>query len=397
MKTQKSTTHVKKAVSVCIAFLLTTGTAFAQITLDLGVLADEYPVKKESAGEKINLENPKKEKTVKPARPVKPKKPAPAKKATAKKTSSATKTPAKAKEKYQVKETAAKDEHDKLKPQAAPAPKVKVISSNSYSPDDPDAEGEIYFNQPENAVPKISKHFLEKQNKDVEKNDADDDETDTASALSSAKKNPAGNKTDTAFNKEPAEKERTDSLKAEEAVPVLTASAPEKSEERTQDRNPSEKTGKIASKKENPSILNFSVYPVFEKMSEAERSSFLANVLPQDSGTVKILNERRLLTNILIFEKKSAGLTEEMQNVLNDTARMMKKNKSKRLVLYSYSSKDPAEPGKERQHALRRALAVRSYLTSMGVLSLRIELRAQGAKGAGDKIPDRTDMVMLDR
>ena len=86
-----------------------------------------------------------------------------------------------------------------------------------------------------------------------------------------------------------------------------------------------------------------------------------------------------------------------MQTVLNDIAVQMKKNKKKRLIVYSYGSSDPVEPGKERQYALRRALQIRSYLIEQGLHSLRIELRSQGQKGAGNKIPDRADLVFQER
>ena len=52
---------------------------------------------------------------------------------------------------------------------------------------------------------------------------------------------------------------------------------------------------------------------------------------------------------------------------------------------------------RERQYALRRALMIRSYLTQKGTHSLRIEMRPSGQKGAGEKIPDRTDILLEER
>lgn len=365
MKRNNPSPFFVKAVFACIVLLFTAKTAFAQITLDLGVLADEFPVKEEKKPaanepkEKIRLENPEKE-TVK--KPVPPQKAVPAQKPVVKNNPPKQKKNVKPKEKYKVTESAAKDEHDKLKPHAAPVPDVKVLSAKSLAavpekqeqPDQTDQQKTAPEIPSELNEPKLSKHFLEKQ-----------------------------------------QEKKTEASVLNDTPPVALVSKRTSDETRKKEGAETSKTN-ITETKSFPSILNFSVFPVFEKLTAVERSALLAKELPEDSATVKVLNDKKLLTQILIFEKKSAELTDEMRNVLNETATLMKKDKQKRLVLYSYCPNDPAEPGKEWQYALRRALIIRSYLTSQGVLSLRIELRVQGSKGA-ERIPDRTDLVLSDR
>lgn len=143
--------------------------------------------------------------------------------------------------------------------------------------------------------------------------------------------------------------------------------------------------------------VKFSVFYVSGKLTPAERSAILAKEVPADSATKKALDQKKELLHIFVFESKSSALTDEMQAALDSTAETMKKSRGKRLLLYSYSAADPAEPGKERQYALRRALMIRSYLTQKGIHSLRIEMRSFGQKGAGEKMPDRTDILIEDK
>ncbi|MBR4127224.1 MAG: OmpA family protein, partial [Alphaproteobacteria bacterium] len=143
--------------------------------------------------------------------------------------------------------------------------------------------------------------------------------------------------------------------------------------------------------------IAYSVVPVSASLTPEERSSVLSLEIPSNSATFKALSAQRTLYAVFRFERKSLELTHEMQTVLNDIAVQMKKNRKKRLIVYSYGSPDSAEPGKERQYALRRALLIRSYLIEQGLHSLRIELRSQGQKGAGNKIPDRADLVFQER
>ena len=342
-----------KAVLACMVLTAAAKTAFAQITLDLDVLTDDLPsektktptVSESEQNSKISLKKPTvKSKTT--TRAVSPKKTKP----TAKKT---TVVP---KEKLKIQESGREDEHDKLKPHAAPVPKVKILAAES---------GEIPAEQPsvsseKTSEPKLSKHFLEQE---------------SVSAPSEG----------TVPTVPPKEEKPTETTQPISAAISETTETTETTEQTT------------AAEETKSPILNFSVFPVPEKADLFERSLLLSKELPQESATVKALTDKRMLQHILIFEKKSVHLTEEMQNALDTVAAGMKKKKDQRLILYSYCAEDLAEPGKERQCSLRRALMVRSYLTTQGIHSLRIELRSQGKKGAGDKIPDRTDIVIQNR
>ncbi len=100
---------------------------------------------------------------------------------------------------------------------------------------------------------------------------------------------------------------------------------------------------------------------------------------------------------IFVFENKSSQLTMEMQTVLDELAKSFQETKNKRLLIYAYSAMDPDEPLASRRYALRRALAVRSYLVQKGIHSLNMEMRSFGSKGAGEHIPDRVDIMIENR
>lgn len=379
-----------KTAFVSAVFFLTAPAAFAQIILDLDVLEDTLPPLKKEAppsneakkNKSVPLTAPT-VKTEKPAAPVplKPEKPV-VKKPTPPQKPEKKAPPAPVK-KYQVKENAVKDEHDKLKPHAAPVPVVKVLAfdqgekTEEKTPETvkPDVRKE----------PKLSKHFLEQQNKPEK---------------TSEKKKPVPQqitKTEPVVAKQkPAEPE-----KVQTPEPIVEPEKPAVSPVPTPAPEIAEAPSEPAPVKEEPekraAIYNFSVFPVSSKLTPEERSDILVKEIPQQSATFKALNKRKLLAHLFIFDKKSLELTDEMQNALNALAVLMKNDGNKKLILYSYASSDPLEPGKERQYTLRRALMIRSYLTTQGVHSLRVELRAQGQKGAGDKIPDRTDLVIYDK
>ena len=355
MKRNNPLTFSVKALFAGVVFITAAKGAFAQITLDWDVLAEEPPVKKETASSISDTEQSSgislKAPVIKPSkiRTVSSKKT----KQNAKQPTK--KAPAKPQEKYHIQESAQKDEHDKLKPHAAPVPRVKILATNETA--EPAEEAVLPKKASNEAIePKISKHFLEQQTKQ-------------GIAPSIPLRQSAG-------------------------APLEQEQEPEKTQAATATVKPEIK--EIAPEKKSL-LLNFSVFPVSEKISPPERSIVLSKEIPQESATIKALSDKKTLQHILIFEKKSIDLTEEMQNTLDSIAAVMKKEKDQRLILYSYCSEDPAEPGKERQCALRRALMIRSYLITQGIHSLRVELRSQGQKGAGDKIPDRTDIVIQNR
>lgn len=378
-----------KAVFFFAVCFLTAKTAFAQITVDLDVLTEDFipkdAITSAPAEQKKNVSSPalkapavkeKKQpaakakpaakpvvkKTAAPKKPVKP---------------SVKKTPAKPVEKYQIKETAKKDEHDRLKPRANPVPKVKILASDDSVKPAEETMADAAETAPETpAEPKISKHFLEQERLKQQ-------ETEQTQQTAAATETPAQ-----------PEKERQpekDSFLTLKPVNSPALSKP--------------KTLLSAAEREKPrgqtpaqqDPVKFSVFYVSGKLTPAERSAILAKEVPADSATKKALDQKKELLHIFVFESKSSALTDEMQAALDSTAETMKKSRGKRLLLYSYSAADPAEPGKERQYALRRALMIRSYLTQKGIHSLRIEMRSFGQKGAGEKMPDRTDILIEDK
>ena len=380
-----------KTVFVCVVFITTAKTVSAQITLDLDVLSEDPSPKETTVSEPGTTVIPLKApvETKKAVSPQKPKQPSSPVKPTVKKNAPKAKTAAKPvkekkpaaekeKEKYQIKETAQKDEHDKLKPTAAPVPKVKLLSAEN-SPEQLPPEETFSDKAEEPSKPKISKHFLEQQRlKDEDQKETVSDAVPAPEIKNDQPLPPPAPTTTVQKETPPREiKTETETKQPEEIVLKAEPKAP--------------------NTEKKPAILNFSVFPVSGKLTPKERSAVLSHEIPQESLTFGSLSEKKVLSHILIFEKKSYDLTDEMQNALNDIAVLMKKDRTKRLILYSYCSFDPDEPGKERQYALRRALMIRSYLTTQGINSLRIELRAQGSNGAGNIIPDRTDLVLQNK
>ncbi len=384
---------VKTAVFLAVYFI-TAQAVFAQITVDLDVLTEDFipketiilssegEEKKEQATpltaptdrERITT-NQKQQAVKKPVlkKATPPKKP---KKPVVKKTSP------KSTEKYRVKETAKKDEHDRLKPRANPVPKVKIIAAdNNVKP----AEETI---EPQETVsdiltePKISKHFLEQERMKRQKQKKEEEEK----------------KDEEKINSLPMTSPQSEEPKSVEAIdPAVIKDTATKSDFFAPKTLLSGKPEPKAKKQTVSQPVKFSVFYVSGKLTPAERSALLSKEIPENSATRKAVEQKAELIQIFVFEKKSSHLTDEMQTALDSVAQLLKKNKNKRLLLYSYSGADPAEPGKERQYALRRALMIRSYLTQKGIHSLRIEMRSFGQKGAGSKMPDRTDILVEDK
>lgn len=399
---------VKAAACFTAAYLAATA-AFAQITIDLDVLTEDFipkdaltsapvktdpapvPLKAPEQAQPAEKKETEKEEKRPAAKPVATAKSAPEKKTAAKpkavakpvaKKADAPKKPAKpavkktAKpvEKFHVKESAQSDEHDRLKPRANPVPKVKILATEDSSRHDKKEEGE---NAVLTAAPKLSKHFLEQERQKERRQSVGEKETETVSEKTAGKQPEA----------KPVEKPRplmetapdTLSVQPKTLLRAVNGAA-------TPD-------GKTAVKQP----LRFSVFPVSSKLTPEERSALLAREIPQDSATAAALKQKRALYHIFIFETGDTRLGEEMQTALDALAELLKKYPSKRVLLYSYSAPDPIRTGGERQYSLRRALAVRSYLAQQGINSLRMEIRSFGQKGAGLKIPDRTDILIKEK
>ena len=385
--------RAKAALFSAVAFL-TARAAFAQVTVDLDVLTEDFipkgtissdrNVKKNSAAALIDpavkKAEPTKKKSAKQSRPPQ------------KQNKSA--KPPKAKG-YQVREAAVKDEHDKLKPRAKPVPQVKILAVDTTVK--PAAEA---LNKTPAAELKLSKHFLEQ----AERAEIAEKKKETAKkAIAAAKPKPAAKAPSPVKPTAVAapvrtvakEQKKTDTPKQTLADLAEALKTFEKSE--SADNNAVAKS-KAASVSETPETETAkktaapTVLPASPDPSAEDRNALLASVVPFDSPTATAVAQGKKLQWVFVHEPKSSELTPEARNALDLTAAQAVKNKS-RVFLYAYASN---ERGAERRHALRRALAIRSYLMRRGVKSMRVEIRAFGNRGAGASCPDRTDVLIKD-
>lgn len=310
---------------------------------------------------------PKKPAVQKTASPKKPKKPAPIKKAVAK-------------TKYQVRESAEQDEHDRLKPRAKPVPEVKVIAFEEKKAEQAAKEKAAETAAAEKAKaektakeevivlkePPLSKLFLEQERQKKEE----------------------------AEKKAKAEAEEKKAVPARKPKPVpapktlLSRDAVRKEREKEE----AQKAAAAAEAKKKHSVVR-----VAGNLTPQERSLELLKKVPDDSATAQAVTKGRRLSRIFAYENTSAELTPEMQESLDRLAAALKKAPGKRVILYTYASPTEPDYGRERQISLRRALMIRSYLSRAGIRSLRVEIRSQGEKGAGTKLPDRADILIYER
>lgn len=296
-------------------------------------------------------------------------------KTTAKKTSkSAPKASAKSKtssensaksKKYQVKESKIQDEHDRLKPRAKPVPTVKVVPIKER------VRIKIAETSDDDNKPQISKHFLEQQQALKEAREEDRSKEKIVLPPPEKKSVPAP---ETFFAKS---KKKTSTVRDEA----------ERIAQKEETKEPKTK------------ILPFaSVIRTAENMTQKERSEALVQKLPKESETVIATQKRKLLAAVLLFKDTSADLTEEMGKALDTLIAYMRKHPEKRMTVFAYSAPTKApDYGRERQVSLRRALSVRSYMSRAGINSLRVDIRALGQRGAGSEIPNRADVLIYER
>ncbi|CCZ22495.1 lysophospholipase [Acetobacter sp. CAG:977] len=306
---------------------------------------------------------------------VETKKPTKKSKTTAKKASkSALKASAKSKtssknntksKKYQVKESKIQDEHDRLKPRAKPVPTVKVVPIKER------VRIKIAETRDDDNKPQISKHFLEQQQALKEAREEDRSKEKIVLPPPEKKSVPAP---ETFFAKG---KKKTSTVRDEA----------ERIAQKEETKEPKTK------------ILPFaSVIRTAENMTQKERSEALVQKLPKESETVIATQKRKLLAAVLLFKDTSADLTEEMGKALDTLIAYMRKHPEKRMTVFAYSAPTKApDYGRERQVSLRRALSVRSYMSRAGINSLRVDIRALGQRGAGSEIPNRADVLIYER
>ena len=252
---------------------------------------------------------------------------------------------------------------------------------------------------------KVSKHFLEQQQKEQAQQPVDNvsiEQKVSKHFLEQQQKEQAQQPVDNVSIEQKVSKHFLEQQQKEQDLAENTSDSPSSSV--TSDSADPEvllsAESKIINKKieaSSPSPVKFSVIHASSKLTPKERSDFLEKEIPEDSMTKKILKKNKRLMQIFVFENKSSQLTMEMQTVLDELAKSFQETKNKRLLIYAYSAMDPDEPLASRRYALRRALAVRSYLVQKGIHSLNMEMRSFGSKGAGEHIPDRVDIMIENR
>lgn len=268
--------------------------------------------------------------------------------------------------KYQVKESKIQDEHDRLKPRAKPVPTVKVVPIKER------VRIKIAETSDDDNKPQISKHFLEQQQ-----------------ALKDAQDEKSRSKEKIVLT--PPEKK---------SVPAPETFFAKGKKKTSTVRDEAERIAqKEETKEPKTKILPFaSVIRTAENMTQKERSEALVQKLPKESETVIATQKRKLLAAVLLFKDTSADLTEEMGKELDSLIAYMRKHPEKRMTVFAYSAPTKApDYGRERQVSLRRALSVRSYMSRAGINSLRVDIRALGQRGAGSEIPNRADVLIYER
>lgn len=268
--------------------------------------------------------------------------------------------------KYQVKGSKIQDEHDRLKPQAKPVPTVKVVPIKER------VRIKIAETRDDDNKPQISKHFLEQQQ-----------------ALKDAQDEKSRSKEKIVLT--PPEKK---------SVPAPETFFAKGKKKTSTVRDEAERIAqKEETKEPKTKILPFaSVIRTAENMTQKERSEALVQKLPKESETVIATQKRKLLAAVLLFKDTSADLTEEMGKALDTLIAYMRKHPEKRMTVFAYSAPTKApDYGRERQVSLRRALSVRSYMSRAGINSLRVDIRALGQRGAGSEIPNRADVLIYER
>lgn len=348
----------------------------------------------------------------------------PAAKQQAKSASGKTKTVAPA-EKYQVVESEKQDEHDKLKPRSNPVPSVKIISLDvhekekpasekagikeaetaktveaaktvsspapnvaSASPAAPEKPRAPQVAKPEKpALPVVSAPEKPVAAAPVEA--VKPAQSAKAAEASESKIEPAATAAADAESAAPepvkkVEKAQDVIVNAEKAVEKIVGQVMRKNAEKNEARSQEE------ARKGNP-FLDAAA------LSGAKRSAALLRHIPEQAAGRKMLSDKTLLRDVILFEQNAAALDVSSEKTFEALTDFLLKNPSKRIIVFTYAAQSDIEAGRERQLTLRRALYLRSRLAQAGVKIARIEIRSQGTKGAGESYPDRAEIYTYDR
>lgn len=372
------------------------------------------------------------------------KKPAPAKKTPAKKAAPSKKSPAakpaakqpaksasgKAKtaapaEKYQVVESEKQDEHDKLKPRSNPVPSVKIISLDVHEKEKPASE-KARIKEAETAktveaaktvsspapnvasappaapekprAPQVAKPekpalpVVSAPEKPVAAAPAEavkPAQSEKTAEASESKIEPAATAAADAESAAPepvkkVEKAQDVIVNAEKAVEKIVGQVMRKNAEKNEARSQEE------ARKGNP-FLDAAA------LSGAKRSAALLRHIPEQAAGRKMLSDKTLLRDVILFERNATALDVSSEKTFEGLTDFLLNNPSKRIIVFTYAAQSEIEAGRERQLTLRRALYLRSRLAQAGVKIARIEIRSQGTKGAGKSYPDRAEIYTYDR
>jgi outer membrane protein OmpA-like peptidoglycan-associated protein len=116
-------------------------------------------------------------------------------------------------------------------------------------------------------------------------------------------------------------------------------------------------------------------------------------LLTDDSGNILPGNHFVLDSGVstVPFAHGSDNFANEVVPTLDKLAGILQQNGGVRITLTAYADNAGSTPREARRLSLSRALAIRDYLTSKGISSGRIDVRALGANvSSGDK--DRVDV-----
>ena len=345
-----------------------------------------------------------------PAKKAVPSKKSPAAKPAAKSASGKAKTAAPA-EKYQVVESEKQDEHDKLKPRSNPVPRVKIISLDVHEKEKPanekaeikeagtakTVESAKTVSSPAPNVASASpaapeKTLVSAPEKPVAAAPAEavkPAQSAKAAEASESKIEPAATAAVDAESAAPesvkkVEKAQDVIVNAEKAVEKIVGQVIRKNAEKNEARSQEE------ARKGNP-FLDAAA------LSDAKRSAALLRHISEQAAGRKILSDKTLLRDVILFEQNATALDVSSEKTFEALTDFLLKNPSKRIIVFTYAAQSEIEAGRERQLTLRRALYLRSRLAQAGVKIARIEIRSQGTKGAGESYPDRAEIYTYDR
>lgn len=345
-----------------------------------------------------------------PAKKAVPSKKSPAAKPAAKSASGKAKTAAPA-EKYQVVESEKQDEHDKLKPRSNPVPRVKIISLDVHEKEKPANEkaeikeaGTAKTVESAKTVSSPAPNVASASPAAPEKTLVSAPEKPVAAAPAEAVK-PAQSAKAAEASESKIEPAATDAVDAESAAPesvkkvekaqdviVNAEKAVEKIVGHVMRKNAekNEARSQEEARKGNP-FLDAAA------LSDAKRSAALLRHISEQAAGRKILSDKTLLRDVILFERNATALDVSSEKTFEALTDFLLKNPSKRIIVFTYAAQSEIEAGRERQLTLRRALYLRSRLAQAGVKIARIEIRSQGTKGAGESYPDRAEIYTYDR